>query len=1278
MNDALRIGKKAFTVAVAAATILWTVGIATLVVPTAQAVDAGDVIRGETLSTLYYYSSDGQRYAFPNEKTYFTWYEDFSDVTTVTDAELADIALAGNVVYRPGSRWIKIESSAKTYAVTTDGTIRWIETEDVAVGLAGDDWNQFIDDVPDVYFTDYSEGTSLMDASAGYEGALVSGSTYLIWDGEKRLVTDDGFTANRFQTRFLLDGDGVDLDAMDAGDDVEADEGRLSDTSQVSESGAAVVVSGDLTFSLASDTPAGASIPEGAAAVPFLTFDVSGTGDISGLVFDLGGVGVTTNLSNVYLYEGLTRLTDGRSVNASTRQVTFTGLDLEFAGSDRTFTVRSDISSTSVQGDTASLDLASADSITTDAAIGGAFPIGGNSMTMAETDAGTITIAKNGNPSNPTLGESQSTIAKIRLTAGTEDASVEQVSFTVKKASDHSNYTLYYGDEMLGEGTVAGDLVTFDLSDDPFEIVEGQNRNFDMKADIGGDADDNIKVTIPQDTDLLAIGSDFGFNMAVDNDAYDSTTSSCSATTSECSYMTIQGGKLTFAFNGPTAGQIEQGGQDQVLMNFTLTSSEYTTVKDIYVTFSADDDDSNTVDFASETATDGETDGMRYSATVNNLTDLAIRTADGAYLMGPMEYDNSATETGEEQITFTDDFTMEAGESLELMVTADVYSSAPNEYFAASLDSGTNAEDANGDALAASSIVPTSDLVGNGQQSQSSTLTLTLSSPPTSSTYVKGASDVDFIGWSWTAGDASDITLTDLTIYLQSDSDTSDSDLDGDLIATPANHVNSCSLYDGLTGSLIDGPESFDTTSDYATFSSFSWTVGAGESGKMLVTCDLANVALDTGVAATDGHFVYITDTTDITAQDEDGDAPTITGSDANRNEQSSPTTSNTTYQSVVASDTVTLVAATDTPSAAIVLGASTDVLVTKVKATATSGYEASTITKLRVEDGQTPDTAEFPTASVKLSYENQDGDAVTKTGYMTAGYIDFSNLDWYVPQTGASYLEIYVDTNTVGVTGANSGDTMTIVLDTADNNHEYVGLSSGTTTSTIVDSESVTGSGNGNTMTLYKSKPTVSLASGSPSGAGIPGLAEVFRFNVSADSRGDVGIDEFTFAMTSTDNTGTPTTWNVADQTGDEDDDSGLQDADFDFYDLDDPSTKLDVDADWNYYDSSDGTACDDATEVVDWIVLDLTTVDTVAAGDTITYSLFIETLGASAANDDSVRIDLPADSTVSSFSGTDPDGTIIWDDNDGYDGDGGSANLNLDGTLVKSLPVYGGTIIY
>src|SRR3989339_851464 len=211
MQHVIQTGKRALSVAVAAATIMFSAG-ATLLAPSmASAASAGDLIKGTSLSTVYYYGFDGMRYTFPNEKTFMTWYSDFDDVTTISDSALAAISLAGNVVYRPGSYWVKIQSDPKTYAVSTDGTIHWIESEEVAVDLAGSNWAMGIHDVSDVFFTDYSVGTSLMEAAAfDYMLYMDGGDYFIAMDGEKREVSSAGRSANNLQAGFFLDGTGID------------------------------------------------------------------------------------------------------------------------------------------------------------------------------------------------------------------------------------------------------------------------------------------------------------------------------------------------------------------------------------------------------------------------------------------------------------------------------------------------------------------------------------------------------------------------------------------------------------------------------------------------------------------------------------------------------------------------------------------------------------------------------------------------------------------------------------------------------------------------------------------------------------------------------------------------------------------------------------------------------------------------------------------------------------------------------------------------------------
>lgn len=118
------------------------------------------LIRGSR-STVYYYASDGFRYVFPNEKTFSSWFRDFSQIITLSDEELATIPLRGNVTYRPGVRLVKFQTEPRVYAVQKNGMLRWVETEELAQELYGKDWNKTIDDIPDAFFTNYNFGESI-------------------------------------------------------------------------------------------------------------------------------------------------------------------------------------------------------------------------------------------------------------------------------------------------------------------------------------------------------------------------------------------------------------------------------------------------------------------------------------------------------------------------------------------------------------------------------------------------------------------------------------------------------------------------------------------------------------------------------------------------------------------------------------------------------------------------------------------------------------------------------------------------------------------------------------------------------------------------------------------------------------------------------------------------------------------------------------------------------------------------------------------------------------
>jgi len=120
--------------------------------------DSGTLIRSHASSAVYYCGADGRRYVFPNEKTYFTWYADFSGVKQITDAEMASIMIGGNVTYRPGVRLVKIQSDPKVYAVSKGGVLRPIPSASVASAHFGASWAKQIDDIPEAFFVNYTVG----------------------------------------------------------------------------------------------------------------------------------------------------------------------------------------------------------------------------------------------------------------------------------------------------------------------------------------------------------------------------------------------------------------------------------------------------------------------------------------------------------------------------------------------------------------------------------------------------------------------------------------------------------------------------------------------------------------------------------------------------------------------------------------------------------------------------------------------------------------------------------------------------------------------------------------------------------------------------------------------------------------------------------------------------------------------------------------------------------------------------------------------------------------
>jgi len=124
--------------------------------------ESNTLIKSPSTTSLYYCGSDGKRYVFPNQSIYHSWYSDFEGVITISEEQLANIPLGGNVTYKPGKRLVKITSDPKVYAVAHGGVLRWVQSPEVAENLYGSSWADDVDDIPETFFISYTIGEPII------------------------------------------------------------------------------------------------------------------------------------------------------------------------------------------------------------------------------------------------------------------------------------------------------------------------------------------------------------------------------------------------------------------------------------------------------------------------------------------------------------------------------------------------------------------------------------------------------------------------------------------------------------------------------------------------------------------------------------------------------------------------------------------------------------------------------------------------------------------------------------------------------------------------------------------------------------------------------------------------------------------------------------------------------------------------------------------------------------------------------------------------------------
>jgi hypothetical protein len=1074
MTKALRLGKKAFTVSVVVTTIAWSIGLAAFLAPlTAQAaVASGDLIKA-SLPAVYYYGADGKRYVFPNEKTYKTWYSDFSSVKTITDDELAAITIGGNVTYKPGAKMVKITTDPKVYAVDAKGTLRWVKTEAIAIALYGSNWNTMIDDVPDAFFTNYTIGAEI--ASASDFDKVSAGAAATSINVDKGLATGGG-------------------------------------------------TGGRLTVALSSGTPVTNSVvtdstsADGAQALaPFtkFVFTASNEGSVTVRTVKLRRTGISadTDFSNVYLYDGKTRLGDSSSFSSGIVTINdASGLFTVPAGGSKEITVKADMTNqTSISGKTFRFGLDAATDITSDAsAVNGAFPIVGNYMNGASvSDLATFDVdTATSFPATIDPGVTDRELWRFNMTGTNWDVAVEYIKLTVVGTvaqGDLQNIKLEVGGVQVGNTVTSlnsAKEAIFDMVANPYVITSGQTKTVIVKGDVVGGTNRAFKFTIQKMADTVAMDKNYGVYLKTNQ------TDSFTLIEPETGDGTnINTGTLTItkASDSPS-GYITKGLTNAVLAKFNFKANGEDiklTSLGVATTYSEDQQNLN--------------NGKLYldGVQVGTTTDLDSDSAVEANGQSAWADDNTASSDDDTVFNFGNSFIIPAGVTKVLEVRADLVEGdgsaipanatitiALNQGAAGATTEGTTAT-SNGQGMTSLASITSSASNGNPLTVNTGTITTTINpglanKSATNPSGVEGGKNVKVGSFVIAAGSGEGVEVTQIQLQDYN---------------YPANDTmqNLKLMHDSTQIGLTKGTLN-STTSTYSFSPSPALSIPAGTQYVVDVYADILTDTAYDSVA----HIAFSVEANAITA------TGLVSGLSA-----TGPSSALPLQEIYIATKgALRVTVAADSPIAGQLAMGETEVTMAKFRLSASS-TEAARITQLSVSDDMSNYYVDDSTGALR-NIRLYDGSTLlgTVSSFVSVAsntaYATFTALNLEVPKGGSKTLTVKADvtpydgfsiTSTrhrmvikvdyLEKNGANFGS----ITDT-DNTIQAWGLDSGTQlTGEYLNYGNLGNSEHdaiANPFDIFKSKISVAKASDAPSGVHAASSQDtVAKFTISNVSPG-------------------------------------------------------------------------------------------------------------------------------------------------------------------------------
>ena len=518
------------------------------------------------------------------------------------------------------------------------------------------------------------------------------------------------------------------------------------------------VVSGNgLSVSLAPDSPNGSALVQGQAIAELAKFKFVNQNStdmkITNLTFNRIGVSNDDTLTDVYLYNGASRLTDSAAVTNS--QFSYNepaGIFTIPAGSSMMISVRSNIAA-NTNGQQVGAELVSVGaSGPLDASV--SLPIRGGLQTISAADLATVDFNATTLPTASSADpQTDFTIWQNTVTVGTTDVDFE--SFTLEqigsvKPGDITNMRLYVDGKQVGNvvdstKVVSGDdVIVFDMTSNPVRLATG-GRVIKVVGDIVGGSSDTFAFSLRRASDARFVDTEL--HQPVTATANGSTFTARTATT-----ITVNAGTMsvTKANNSPT---------DSIATNATnvlLASFE----------FRASGEDVKVNDLNVKALTTGANGGLENGRIFVNGSQVGST--------------KDLTEETDVNFTFGSSFIARQGEVEIVDIYADAKTTTGASYSAGdTIQIQLSAGSSNGEGQDSSTSVnvPSSNVTGNTISFASSSLTATKFSGYGDQTLIAGTNNALLGSFTLSAGTAEGVNVNTIEITMSSANAASITDL---------------------------------------------------------------------------------------------------------------------------------------------------------------------------------------------------------------------------------------------------------------------------------------------------------------------------------------------------------------------------------------------------------------------------------------------------------------------------------------------------------------------